>query len=201
MPIRVQDLFTYALLAFFLALAFLGFANGCAASPPPRPPRWQDRVDVTSAVYLEGPNGRCSGVAIDDHLVLTAKHCTDGTGMTVAVPSPGDDPRRVVHVDAFEDRDLAIVVVDGAPMRVQAPIALKMPAEGDVAFGAGFGCYETLAVYPGLYVGVRPSGGDAYAMGVCAGDSGGPVFNENGELVGILSARGTNAPIAVAVRL
>jgi hypothetical protein len=199
MPTRIQDLFTYALLAFFLALAFLGFANGCAASAPPRSTKWHDRVDVTAAVFLFNDESRCSGVAIDDHLILTAAHCDH---MTIAVPTPGNDPRPVLHMDAFDDRDLAIVVVGGEPLPVQARIALAQPDEGDVVFAAGFGCYEELAVYPGLYIGPRPPPlvGDAYAMGVCKGDSGGPVFNDDGELVGILSERGTEAPIAIAVR-
>lgn len=198
MPTRIQDLFVYFCLLGVLILAFLGI-NGCAAPPPPRPDSWQDRVDVTSAVYLEGDGVACSGVAIDDHLVLTARHCVDGSPMTVALPTPGDNPRPIVGAHLDPVLDLAWLTIGGDPLPVQARIAPRPPVSGELVFGAGFGCFQTLAVYPGLHIDQLPIG-DAYAMAICPGDSGGPVFNDGGEVVGILSSRSTQDPIAIAVR-
>src|SRR5512139_142693 len=199
MPTRLQDLLTYALLLGVLVLALLGI-HGCGASAPPMP-RWQDRVDVTSAVYIHGDGVACSGVAVDDHIVITAAHCMQHA-MEEAVPAPGDDPRRIEEVLAYApDSDVAWVRVGGAPLPVQARMSARAVHPGEIVFAAGFGCYGSLAVYPGIRTDLPDADGqDVYAMAVCRGDSGGPVFDEHGALVGILSAKAVESPLAYAER-
>ncbi len=204
MLLRTRDVMAYLLLAGALWLAFVG--QGCAAAAPPRPASWQDRVDVTSAVFLAFPDGRCSAVAVGDHEIMTAAHCVPpDLGSIKATPSPGDRVLNVVEAHVNELDDIALLTLDGAPLLVQARLAQAMPDEGAIVFAAGFGCYETLAVYPGLYIGEAPLqfglNRIAFAMGVCFGDSGGPVFDEDGALIGILSAKASTSPIAFAGRL
>lgn len=182
--------------AFFLALTFLA---GCASAPPP-PPKWSDRVDVSSAVYVRGDTFACSGVAVGDHTVLTAAHCMDkGEFEIVAFPGVSYP---VTKVELWPGRDLAWVTTGGARLAVQARFALKLPDEGDLVFGAGFGCYGALAVEPGLYVTRRQiDGALVFAMGSCHGDSGGPVFNDDGELIGIITAKSVDSPLTLAEAL
>lgn len=193
-PCRPEDVFTFALVIGVLLLAFL--SGGCAASAPPAP-LWQDRVDVASAVYLHGGGAACSGVAIDDHIVATAAHCMQHA-ISEAIPSPGNAPRPVELVETyFADRDIALVRVGGAPLPLQARIATSNTLPGQLAFAAGFGCYGSLAIYPGIRTDLPDADGqDVYAMAICPGDSGGPVFNDRGELVGVLSARAVGNPLA-----
>lgn len=202
---RIRDVFAYLLLAGALWLAFVG-VPGCAAVAPPRPPNWQDRVDVTSAVFLVSEAGRCSAVAVAEHTLLTAAHCVPADISTIsAVPSPGDRVLSVTNARVNELDDLAELTVDGAPLTVIARVATELPPEGAIVFAAGFGCYDTLAVYPGLYIGEAPLSFGlnqlALAMGICLGDSGGPIFDEDGHLIGILSAKASKSPVAFAGRL
>ena len=196
----VRTVFSIVLLLGVLALAF---CNGCAAVPPPAP-KWSDRVPATAAVYLEGEGWACSGVAVGDHQVMTARHCVcsveEGTsrGPFVVTAFPGVN-HNAVSAQVDERLDVALVTVDGPRLEVQAPIAPELPDAGDLVFLAAFGCYRSLMVSPGLYIGKAPDGDVAFAGVVCSGDSGGPVFNERGEVFGILSKRGTTAAVGFAV--
>lgn len=196
MPTRLSDLFTYVLLLGVLILAFFGM-HGCAAVPVPRAPKWSDRIPATAAVQLRGEHFACSGVAISDHELLTAAHCVNkGDFEVVAFPGVSMGLGEVMYVDSGQDR--ARVRVPGL-LTVQAPIAHKLPEEGDLVFAAGFGCYGSLAVTPGLYLDATTASGQlGLAVGVCHGDSGGPVFNELGEVFAVMSAKATDVPLAVA---
>ncbi len=192
---RARDLFAYVLLLAALALAF---CNGCAAVPPPAAPKWSDRVPVTAAVYVFVAEGRCSGVAVDDHHVWTAAHCVAVPGPITVITFPGVERRATVqYVDPINDR--AVLRVEGSRLPVQARIATTLPEEGELLFLAAFGCYQSLAVAPGLFVAVseRWPGSLVVAMGTCQGDSGGPVFNSRGEVVGLMSRKADTLPLAI----
>jgi serine protease Do len=169
---------------------------GCAAVAPPLPPNYVDLVPATTAVVLRGEDWLCSGVAVDDHLVLTAAHCTDKGEFEVIV-FPGE--ARLATVKSVDPiRDLALVHTFGEPLKAQARYASTPPKEGDLLFLVGFGCFGSINIAPGLYVTRAPGNQLAIAMAVCFGDSGGPVFNIRGELVGIMSSRAVEVPIGLA---
>ncbi len=198
MPTRILDLFTYALLAGVLVLALLG-VQGCASAPPaPADLSDVDRVPYASAVYLRMGNERCSGVAIDTHHILTARHCVDGHAAFEVTAFPGETaPAELVHT--YADRDAALLRTS-MRLTAVAKVADAPPTAGDLLVIAGFGCLETnLFVTAGVYLGTFSDTNNLMiAAAVCGGDSGGPVFNRSGEVVGLVSARGVDLPVTAA---
>lgn len=193
MPTRLNDLFTYILLIGVLVLAFLGI-HGCAASAPP-PLNDTDRIPTSAAVFLQAGDGRCSAVAIADHYLLTAAHCVK-TGPFTIYAFPGVEGTATL-VAIHPDRDLARL---HTPLKLtaQARIARDLPRSGDLLIQAGFGCIEDLFVAAGVYLGQGPLGGLISTIPVCGGDSGGPVFNKYGDLVGVVHGRNIDIPVSVA---
>lgn len=200
MPTRIQDLFTYALLIGVLFLAMCGLP-GCAATQVP-PTAAQaiadlDRVPYQATVKLHMPGGRCSGVAIDTHHFLTAKHCVaQGPFMVEAFPGVSGPAELVT---TFSDRDAALM---STPLTLQAvaEVATNQLTAGELVIVAGFGCLDTdLFTTAGIYFGpAKDSGALLIAASVCPGDSGGPVFNKNGAVVGLTSGRAEDLPVMSA---
>lgn len=200
MPTRLTDLFTYALLIGVMILAFMGY--GCATNQVAHSavPALADidRVPYQATVKLHMPGGACSGVAIDQHFFLTAKHCVGGGPYEVEAFPGVSGPAELVI--AYEDRDAALM---RTPLVLQATATIydgpPLPA-GELVIIAGFGCLKTsLFVTSGVYFGVGASSGQLLiAASVCPGDSGGPVFTKKGQVVGLTSGRGQDLPVAAA---
>lgn len=199
MPTRLNDLFTYALLIGVLVLAYCG-ANGCAPVPP-KGPKWptaDKRVPVHAAVLVRGADWLCSGVAVDANTVVTATHCVaNGSFEVEAYPGLRYTNVRVSVAD--EARDVAIVHVEPA-LGAVAELAPFLPLPGTLVYAVGFGCAQgrAPAVHAGAYVARDLDGDLVLAMGVCHGDSGGPVFDEQGRLFAIISKRAEPASVPLA---
>ncbi len=189
MPTRLTDLFTYALLLGVLVLAFCGI-QGCAGSPE-QATTWHadDRVPVHAAVLVRGEDWLCSGVAVDPHYVITAKHCTDGDGPIEVEAFPGETQPAGLMAEAT-DADLAWLYV-AHPLRAVAEIAPFRPLPGTLVFAVGFGCSQGTRpdVHAGAYMAQDMDGDLVLAMGVCQGDSGSPLFDAEGRVFGVISKR------------
>ncbi len=198
MSFRLTDLFTYALLIGVLILAFMGI-HGCAAEPKPSTVwRSDERVPVPAAVVIRGEGWLCSGVAIDPHYILTAKHCTDTDGPIEVEAFPGERQPAGLVAEA-SDADLAWLYV-ARPLRVVAELAPYRPLPGTLVFAVGFGCSRGARpdVHAGAYVATDRDNDLVLAMGVCPGDSGGPLFDADGRVFGVISKRVEDPGVPVA---
>jgi Trypsin len=200
-----------------LAFAWLALATGPAAAIVGGAP-FADQAIARHVVIIVGARNLCTGVAIAPDLVLTAAHCVPSAGKYRLVTFEGRRPevKDVAGVAAhpqFSPRadapDLALVKL-AAPVANLTPVAFSErrvpPSVGDRFIVAGFGvgvqgdrktAGKLRAVT--LVATDRPSSqqfslidpqklGEAAGLGVCNGDSGGPVFDERDRaLVGIVS--------------
>ncbi|MFO0868059.1 MAG: trypsin-like peptidase domain-containing protein [Pirellulales bacterium] len=142
-------------------------------------------------------SGTLVDVRDDCGLVITNWHVVrDATGtITVRFPNGFTSPARVRKVD--KDWDLAALVIWRPPIE-PVPIARQVPRRGDLLTIAGYGpgpyraatgrCIQYVA--PGMNFPPEMVELSAEAR---QGDSGGPIFNDRGELAGVLfgAARGT----------
>jgi len=136
--------------------------------------------------------GHGSGFVADDGLIVTAQHVVEGA-RHVVVRLPGEGgffPARVV----FEDkaRDIAVLAVEGA-----LPPALAMSAEAarvrSTVFAVGYPVDATRKQPQsarGIIAGYLDDGTVQLDMALNPGSSGGPIVNEQDEIVGMAMARG-----------
>jgi len=180
-----------------------------------------DAAIARHVVLVVGASSLCTGVIIAPDLVLTAAHCVLANGKYRLISFESRHPAakpvaRVVPHPQFalgsDAPDLALVKLT-TPSPNLSPVAFSErrvpPSVGERFLVAGFGVAAqgvrrtagTLRAAT-LVVTDRPSSqqlslvdpkklGESAGLGVCNGDSGGPVFDErDGALVGIVSWTG-----------
>lgn len=146
------------------------------------------------AAALLATEGSCFAVS-PDGAVMTAAHVVENAHrISVAFPGRKEEPARVVASDA--DLDLALLRIQGA-----TPDYLPLPEKsavhmGDRVFTVGYPAATLLGASPKFAEGSVSSlhgGGESDSLlqltvPVQPGNSGGPVVDEGGHLVGVVSA-------------
>ncbi len=153
-----------------------------------------------STVLVETPTGHGSGVCIgwqgDRALILTAKHVVDGVldGAGISV--------RWTHEQETRGRDAVLVRLsdkfDLALLSVYDPTAQLKPvhlsntnlATGDLVFAIGYPlniwpAISTIGTCRGINSSYYNLSFTFHSAGIWFGNSGGPLFNASGDLVGI----------------
>jgi hypothetical protein len=133
-----------------------------------------------STLHLGLTDGNCSGTSIGHKLILTASHCfNSGHLLTV-----NDQP---VNVESYRDdgADHRVIVLD-TDFPPYAKFG-KAPKQGDRAFmyGNPIGLRDVLR--RGSVLGVS---GYGYVLDITVGwgDSGAAVFNDRGEVIGVVKS-------------
>jgi thioredoxin len=188
-------------------------------SPPAPHPAWRyerpvGRFAPVVRIHVDCAGGHAlgSGVLVrwtDRIVVLTARHVIkDATRIIVTFSTGRTFSARVL---VASDWDCAVLELDGKPDATPAEVEMGQAAvfhEGDRLESCGYGGPETqLAVNGGLFIGYRRpgTGGDGrddwFAMSGPArpGDSGGPIFNAHGRVVGVLW--GTDGQMTIGVQV
>lgn len=171
----------------------------------------RNRVDLVEGNVLG------SGVVIsDDGLILTAAHVVEDAA-TIEVKLAGADPVSATIVFADESSDLALLKVELLPKEVVPAIVgdsdLLQKGEPILVLGNPFGIQLSLSVgvFSGRHSVADVFGGDRDLevlqtdAAINTGSSGGPMFNERGELVGIaqriLSRSGTSSGMGFGISM
>jgi S1-C subfamily serine protease len=176
------------------------------------------RSDAGSIVRIVGIAPACSleqegsGFVVSLHHVVTSAHVVRG------LPSPrvqiaGTGDRYPAHVVFYDPRiDLAVLDVPGLPARPLPISAVPLPP-GAAAVAAGFpldgpftltaGHVQSQQLDAGPAVGaVRPRQRAVYQLAVVVrpGNSGGPLLTPDGQVAGIVFARGSSrTPVGFAI--
>ncbi|MGE7388185.1 trypsin-like serine protease [Streptomyces sp. NPDC004126] len=163
------------------------------------------RHTVKLDLGTEDDSRACSGTLVDPRWVLTATSCFANTpGGTVPAGAPalpttatfGDGTStKVVEVVPRPDRDLALVRLHTPVTHISpAPLAASPPTASSTLTAAGFGRTKTDWVTDTVHAGafsldastpttLTITGTEERA--ICKGDTGGPLHNSGGEVVGV----------------
>jgi hypothetical protein len=202
------------------AAAALAFAACKPAAPPPPPPPPAPIAPISltpaqiaalatpSVVLIRSPTGLGTGFIVrKDGWIATNLHVIVGAReLTVATPDHHEYPvTEVIGVDAA--RDLALLKVDAANLGVLSLGDSDAVRAGDsvVAIGHPLGLEDTVS--NGLVSAVRVIDPALTVLQISApiapGSSGGPLFNDKGEVIGVARAyskEGQNLNFGVPVR-
>ena len=159
----------------FLLLALLAGCGGCASLPGN-----EYLKDFTLRLQF-GDSGICSGTKIGPNVLETARHCFRGTELTLV----NDQPVRAVSIKEM-DRDRVEVTLEGVTWTRWAKRGPKL-RQGDRVRWWGNPLGER-DVYREGYVAQIQKELALIDAPVCPGDSGSGLFNDRGELAGIVSA-------------
>ncbi len=127
----------------------------------------------------------CSGAFVTRNgYILTAKHCTEGSAEITVVTSDLQEYKATI-VAQSDNQDLAVIRIDrqNTPQFILATSAEQGQTVHTYGSPLGItGTYTTGVI-------ARQNGDVTYVdCGVLPGNSGGPAFNDDGEMVGVLTA-------------
>lgn len=178
------------LATIFGALLAAGAVGGYAAYPESPA---LDRM-MASTVMLTDGTGHGSGVAIAADLILTAAHVTEGSAEFTVTTSGGEQHKAEVLWES-PSRDVALLrVTDGARL-AHSEMACRPTVLDEAVTLIGNPVVARFRVAHGTVASRMPienSGLNrtdvALDMSIAGGDSGGPVFDADGRVIGLARA-------------
>jgi S1-C subfamily serine protease len=201
---KVVKLFVFALILISLFSCYT--PPVVSSSNPVKDARSKFTHMKASTVMVVNDMGMASGVLIHQDikysLVLTAYHVVNERitkKIIVKTRINEKNPCEGMFIDGSEKYDIALVKVNCRLLGVPAPIALREPHDGDVAYAVGHFRFITHILTKGVVGNTKVK---TYAMSkyssfphmwlqvsaqIAPGSSGGPIFNNNGEVIGIVS--------------
>jgi len=174
-----------------IALAITTFAQ---TSTDKRPEQiYQDALPSIVTLKIEtktGKSGNCTGfLALKDGLAVTSHHCIRNARRVIARFANGEEFATAGLVDQDDTRDIAIIKIKtfGKPLLSVAPVSATVGAKA-YAIGAPKG-FE-FSISDGLLSQIQNVDGYNQYQVSCPlsrGNSGGPVFNAQGTVIGVVS--------------
>jgi serine protease Do len=201
-------------LAAFMAIAVFPVCSPAGGGPEPAaksPASLQPVIaaalekvtpSVVSIWHGEAPQSHCSGIIVSkDGLIVTAGHIRRKVGEAVEIHLPGKKSVKGKVLAKDKEHDLALVqITERGAWPAVAVGSSGTLTDRDPLLALGFGdtgLYGPVGTEPPCYarLGYRREPPPAFRDGqlrttvlACSGDSGGPLFDSSGSLVGIASA-------------
>jgi S1-C subfamily serine protease len=154
-----------------------------------------------SVVMLRANHAVGSGIILSsDGLVLTNRHVVRGGGTgrwTIQLADNRQFSARVVNAGAPGDQmpqDLALVQMEGASNLPVAKLADTTPQAGDAVWAIGAPYAHAEVVTKGAFTTLTPDGIVLSNTEIHPGNSGGPLLNQKGEVVGINTGYSPDVP-------
>jgi S1-C subfamily serine protease len=153
-------------------------------------PADMQKAQQATVIVRVGAQGGSGVLVSTDGVVLTANHVVEALSTaTVELADGRKLPARVIRRDT--QRDVAVLRVD-APGLPCLPVSMSLPNVGQTLFAVGNPLSERLSfsVTRGLVSGLREQVDAAWIQTDAAlnpGNSGGPILNEQGAIIGIVS--------------
>jgi V8-like Glu-specific endopeptidase len=158
--------------AALVLLALLVGCGGCAGVPS------RDYLKGT-ALRLEFTDGLCSGTSRGPHELSTAAHCVAGGALVKVNGKP-------VSVVGIRETGPDAVIVSVRGIKFDRWPRVGVAKQGDNVWWIGQPMGAPFQLRQGYVSGIW-EGDVLIAAATCVGDSGSGIFNERGELVGIVS--------------
>lgn len=164
-------------------------------------------TDTPVVPLLTDAGRQCSAVLVGDHHALTAAHCMRDATKAILLTNLGPVPVAGMS-QPIPELDAMVLETTSTIPPPYAHLALEVPQLGALAHLQGYGCERASPAVPRFYTttlvfrGTEPKPPHDYIFSgvACHGDSGGGIFNEDGELIAITSAiDGRGAPIVFGV--
>ncbi len=177
-----------------VVLTILAFYLGCLAAVAMGGEPTAEMTQACVRIHCGGSAGSGCLVGKDSQtgLIVTCNHLFDGENAQPIVTFPNGQQFQGVLVAADPINDLAAIAI-AAPSADPVPLANYRPEKGERIYSAGFGSTETnrLAINAGVVEFYADRGDNTFpgihiSGSVRPGDSGGPMFNDRGEVAAVL---------------
>jgi serine protease Do len=150
-----------------------------------------------ATVEVRGPHGNGSGVAWGGGRVLTCNHVMQDDRATVTFADGAESPAVVTRRD--EDWDAAVLSLGSPTTLVPLPVRESPLRAGEVLFAMGHPWGEPRALSSGVLFAAPGEGPVTVDLRVAPGNSGGPLVDAEGRLVGVISMYRGGAAVAVPI--
>ena len=156
----------------------------------------RSHINIPQENFISGG----TGFLIDGKgYIITNAHILKGTGAVVANKSGQEFNSHIIFIDRA--KDMAVLKIDDEDFKPisSLPYSIRKNSGelGEDVYTLGYPRNDDITYNKGYLSGKTGHNGDSSSMQISLfanpGNSGGPVFNKNGEVIGILSKRETNA--------
>ena len=155
-----------------------------------------NHINIPKENFISGG----TGFLIDGKgYIITNAHILKGTGAIVANKSGQEFSSRIVYID--KAKDMAVLKIDDVDFKPLSTLPYNIKKNsgdlGEDVYTLGYPRNDDITYNKGYLSAKSGHDGDTASLQISLftnpGNSGGPVFNKNGEVIGILSKRETNA--------
>lgn len=164
--------------------------------------------DATVMVYCEGEDSASTGSGFfvnKNGTIITNYHVVEGSESIAVKLNSGDDFYTAEWIDEDIENDLAVLKIKGNAASLSFAVlkfSTKVPQVGDRCYASGYPKGIDLIVSDGIVSNSKHTAKEedgSYSQyftvtaAVSAGNSGGPLVDERGRVIGIITARYTEA--------
>ncbi len=177
--------------AYFVTLLLL-FASCVSCAHTPRVDK--SAIDGVVEIYNQISPDRysyCAGYAVSKDTIATAAHCIHD-GIVPKITTRAGEECAALSVETISEHDSAVIYVTGcelSPLR----LSLRKPQVGDRVYVIGHGLGFKYQMTQGIVSKLMSDGRIMTDAAVNKGNSGGPMLNDRGYVIGTISTLSTQS--------